>query len=192
MATVGFLVDDKKLGDWDQQRARIGPVDHEFYPDQIGTLLDGLFIREGDTLIVPHARALGRYQRGFALREERLKGLAAMNVSVQIGADGIAEIYDAAEKRARFHAAALLPTGITSPKQKKNPGRPKTYRKPEGEALEMAQEWWAGPLHWKDVGKLIGQAMDTKPVSRATMNAWLGPRPPHPDRVRKPRSDKKQ
>lgn len=192
MATVGFLVNDKKLGDWNQQRARIGSVDHEFYPDQIDKLFDGLFIREGDTLIVPHARALGRYQRGFALREERLKGLAAMNVSVQIGAEGIAEIYDAAEKRARFHAAALAPTGIATPKQKKNPGRPPKYRKPEGEQMQLAQEWWAGPLHWKDVGKLIGQMMGTKAPSRPLMADWLGPRPANDDRVRKARSDKKQ
>lgn len=191
MAKVGFLADDKKLGTYADQRKRIGPVDCEMLPEDHDTLFDDLFVRSGDTLIVAHARALGRYQRGFALRDERLRRLADMNISVQIGADGLAELYAEAEKRAAFHAAALAPTGIATPKQKKNPGRPKTYKKPTGDVWDLLVEWWAGPLHTDDVGKLAGQATGTKAVSRATLNAWLGRRPKHPKRDRKPRSDKK-
>lgn len=85
-----------------------------------------------------------------------------------------------------------IPSGDFKATEYSGSGRPKDYRKPEGDALKMALEWWAGPLHTDDVGKLIGQMTGTKPVSRQTMAAWLGKRPPHPDRVRKPRSDKKQ
>lgn len=191
MAKVGFLSNDKKLGSLADQRKRIGPVDLELLPDEEGFLLSGHAVREGDTLVIAHARALGRYKRGFALREERLKWFSSMNVAVQIGEDGIAKIYAEAADRAAFHAAALAPTGVPTPKQKKNPGRPSTYVKPEGELWDLAVEWWAGPLHTNDVGVLVGQATGTKPVSRATLNAWLGNRPKHPSRDRKPRSDKK-
>lgn len=191
MAKVGFLADDKKLGSVADQRKRIGPVDIELLPEDEGLLLSGHAVREGDTLVIAHARALGRYKRGFDLREERLRWFAGMNIAVQIGEDGIAQIYDEAAKIAAFHAAALEPTGIATAKQKKNPGRPKTYQQPDGEKLTMAQEWYAGPLHTADVGKLVGQMMGTKAVSRATLHAWLGPRPKHPGRSRKPRSDKK-
>lgn len=191
MAKVGFLADDKKLGTFDQQRKAIGPVDHEMLPEDIGDLFSDTFVREGDTLVVAHARALGRYRRGFALREERLRGLATMNISVQIGADGIAQIYDEAAKVAAFHAAALEPTGIATPKQKRNPGRPRDYTKPDGEKWMMAEEWYSGPLHLEDVGMLIGQMMGTKAVSRAKMYEWFGRRPKYEGRARKPRSDKK-
>lgn len=191
MANVGFLSDDKKLGTLAQQRDRIGPVECELLPEDHGALFDDTFVREGDTLVVAHARALGRYQRGFDLRDERLRRLAAMNIKVQIGSDGIADLYAEAEKRALFHAAALAPTGLPSPKQKKNPGRPKKYSEPEGERRKMALEWYAGPLHVADVGKLIGQMMGTKPVPRQTLHEWFGPRPDCEGRVRKPRSDKK-
>lgn len=192
MAKVGFLSDDKKLGTLAEQRDRIGPVECELLPEDHEHLFEDTFVRYGDTLVVAHARALGRYQRGFEIRETRLRRLAGMNISVQIGEDGIAEIYDEAEKRARFHAAALEPTGIASPKQKKNPGRPKKYQKPEGDALDMALEWYAGKLHVADVGKLIGQMMRTKPVPRQTLFEWFGPRPDCEGRFRKSRSDKKQ
>ena len=191
MTKVGFLSDDKKLGTLDQQRKAIGPVEVEVLPDEADELLSGPMLRDGDILVIAHARALGRFKSGFDLREKYLRRFSAMNVAVQIGADGIAEIYDEAAKVAAFHAAALAPTGVASPKQKKNPGRPKTYRKPDGDKLAMALEWWAGPLHWSDVGKLIGQMMGTKPVSRATLNAWFGNRPDCENRWRKPRSDKK-
>lgn len=191
MAKVGFVSGDKKLGSVADQRKRIGPVDIELLPDEEDLLLSGYAVRENDTLVIAHARALGRYKRGFALREERLRWFASMNVSVQIGEEGIAQIYADAEKIAAFHAAALEPTGIATPKQKKNPGRPSTYVEPEGDKLVMAKEWYAGPLHTNDVGKLVGQMMGTKAVSRATMHAWWGPRPKCEGRVRKPRSDKK-
>ena len=192
MVKVGFLADDKKLGALAEQRDRIGPVFCEMLPEDHDALFDDTFVREGDTLVVAHARALGRFRSGFALRDDRLQRLSAMNIKVQIGADGIAELYAEAEKRAAFHAAALEPTGIATPKQKKNAGRPKTYRKPQGELMDMAREWWAGRLHTDDVGKLIGQAMGTKAVSRATLNAWLGPRPKCKGRDRKTHSDKKR
>ena len=128
----------------------------------------------------------------YYLRQQIALLIENHGVAVQIGRDGEPVIYEEAEQIARFHAAALLPTGEPSPKQKGNPGRPKTYRKPEGEAWTRAQEWWAGPLHWEDVGVLLGQMSGTKPVSRATMNKWLGNRPPCPGRSRKPRSDKRK
>lgn len=192
MAKVGFVSKDKKLGSIADQRKRIGPVDVELLPEDEDLLLSGHAVRDGDTLVIAHARALGRYKRGFALREDRLKWFASMNIAVQIGEDGYAELYDTAEKIARFHAAALAPTGIATPKQRKNPGRPNTYVEPEGEKRRMALEWYAGQLHTDDVGKLVGQMMGTKAVSRATMHSWWGPRPKCEGRLRKPRSDKKR
>lgn len=194
MRTIGLLSDDKKLGSHDHQRSRIGPVDVFVEPDEHWRLWEGVYTVEGvgDVLIVPHARALGRYKRGFALREARLRLLASWGVAVQIGKDGDAVTYDEAEKIALFHAAALEPTGLATPKQKRNPGRPNTYREPEGEQRKMALEWWAGGLHTDDVCKLIGQMMNTPTPSRGLVAQWLGNRPKYEGRMRKTRSDKKQ
>lgn len=199
MRTIGLLSDDKKLGSLAHQSERIGPVDELLQPSEDYLLWntfgdDGTgLIRPGDNavVIIAHARAFGRYKRGFALRDARLRLLASWGVAVQIGRDGDPVTYDEAEKIAEFHARALEPTGQATPKQKRNPGRPKTYIKPEGENLDMARKWYSGPLHLEDVSTLIGQMMRTDPVSRATLYAWFGKRPKCEGRARKPRSDKK-
>ncbi|MEL6467112.1 MAG: hypothetical protein AAFQ58_19290 [Pseudomonadota bacterium] len=193
MRTIGLISDDKKLGSHEHQRGQIGPVDMFVDPDDSWRLWKGVYTVEGagDVLVVSHARALGRYRRGFALRDERLRLLSSWGVAVQIGKDGDAVTYDDAEKIAAFHAAALEPTGQATPKQKRNPGRPSTYQEPQGEKREMALQWWAGALHTDDVCKLIGQMMNTKTPSRALVAEWLGNRPKFKGRMRKERSDKK-
>jgi hypothetical protein len=195
----GFISDDKKLGTPDQQREVIGPVDAELFPaDRSRMLADtGAVFRkgQGDVVIVAHARAFGRYKRGFAERQEMLEHLAKMGVAVQIGRDGKPMTFEEASAIAEFHAQALAPTGVGTPKQKRLAGRPSKYTRPEpgSKQEELALEWWAGPLHADDVGVLVGQMMGCKAVPRVTLTSpeWFGPRPKNSNRVRKPRSDKK-
>jgi hypothetical protein len=192
MHKVGILSKDKRIGSIAQQKERIGDVDLWIYPDEHYKFFFGAFREnEGDIAIIAHAGTFGRYRGGFHKRNQILQSLTDYGVDVQIGKDGEPVTYDEASKIAEFHASAMLPTGIGTPKQKKNPGRPKTYSKPEGEKLKLALEWYAGPLHLRDVGSLIGQMMGTKPVSRPTMVAWFGRRPKCKGRVRDTRSDKK-
>ena len=194
MYKIGLLSDDKKLGPLGFQQDQIGPVDILLQPSDAANLWDGGgAVREGsgDVVIVSHARVLGRYKSGFQLREKRLRQLAELGVSVQIGKDGEPVTYDEASKIAAFHAAALAPTGQATPKQKRNAGRPSTYKEPQGEPRVMALEWWGGKLHTDDVRKLIGQMMGTPEPSRGLVIEWFGNRPKCDGRMRKTRSDKK-
>lgn len=191
MIRIGFLSSDKKLGPLARQREVIGEVDKEITPDMHDLLDTPAMFRPPCVVIVAHARAFGFHRGGYRRREMALEKITAAGGHVQI-ADGDPVMYDSPEKRAEFHAAAHLPTGVATPKQKRNAGRPQTYREPDGKDRETAVALYAGPLHTEEVGRVIGDMMRCPPISRATLHRWFGKRPFHPKRMRKPRSTAKK
>lgn len=186
MRRVGFVSNDKKLGSAADQRALIGDVDAEFTHDEI----EHLHLLSNAVIVIAHARAFGAYKGGFKRREKRLVKLSGAGLMVEIaGQEPV--LYDTPERRALFHAAALLPTGRPSPKQAKNPGRPKLYREPEtDDQIRHALMWWAQPpkrvdkktgavsgLSDDEVGAMVqGMMGGGKPASRQTLTAWFGGR----------------
>lgn len=179
MFRVGLFSSDPKVGTLAQQREVMGQCDKLWPPEAAADCLD-YGIREGECLVLPHAKALGRMRQ----RELYLTDLAARGIYVQVpGRDPM--IYDTTEKRAQFHGDARQPTGTPSKKQKKLMGRPRKYPKPTEDQLAKLAVWWDGPQHMDDVQALVTEMLGRK-VRRPTLYEWMGRgREPHQDRPRR-------
>lgn len=189
MLRIGLLSDDPKVGSFAEQRKAMGEVRHEWLPSERSDCI-AFGVREGETLVLPHARALGRMRE----RELILADLAERGVMVEIPGHE-PQVYDTPEKMAEFHAEARRPTGRPSRKQKRLMGRPRKYPKPDDDQMRKIIAWFDGPQHMDDVLALIAEMLRKK-VPRPTVYEWVGRgRAPHPDRPRrkpKPRKRKEQ
>ncbi|WP_299686655.1 hypothetical protein [uncultured Tateyamaria sp.] len=113
----------------------------EFEKSELMQMFEAKALREGDTLLMAHARVLGRAKE----REKWLTLCAVAGVLIKLPGH-MPAMYDTPEKKAVFHAEAVQPTGRPSAKQKKNRGRPKKYPDPKPEHRSIICGWWCNPM----------------------------------------------
>jgi len=173
-----ILSKDPKVGSYAEQRALFseGIEDRivEFEQDEMDLLFYGGGLREGDVLLLAHARVLGRAPK----RERYLDLCVSLGVWVKLPGE-VPVMYDAPEKKAAFHQAAIQPTGRPSAKQKRLRGRPRKYPVPSPEKKAVLFGWWHNTLPsgkrmpLKDVLKLATDLCGHK-VSRDYMKNLCG------------------
>jgi len=136
-----ILSRDPKVGSYAEQRAAFSEGVEgriiEFEEDEIGMLIVQRGLRDGDVLLIAHARVLGRAPR----REKLLDQIAEIKAFIKLPG-GVPILYDTPEKKAQFHVEAQKPTGRPSAKQKRLRGRPRKYPVMSPEKKNILRGWW--------------------------------------------------
>lgn len=180
---VGLLSSDRRDGSFAEQRERMGSLDACWPPeDRAHVLGEDLALRRGDTLVVPHARVLGRTMRQ---RDLVMDDLSSRLVQIEI-AGGEPMLTSTPEAKAALHAEAKRSTGRGTKKQKRNKGRPPKFPDLNDEDLAQITAWFDGPEQTDTMLALVSERVGKK-VSRTTLYRWMERgRADHPDRMRKP------
>lgn len=141
MRYVAILSNDPKVGSISEQRAAFSAgVDQQIFEvphkdREFG--FSKLALREGDVLLIAHARVLGYLSE----RSRLLKELADRGVFIQLPG-GEPVLYDSEEKKADFHAKAKAKTGRPSVKQKRLRGRPVEKTQPSQDVKNEICDAW--------------------------------------------------
>lgn len=181
MHRVRLTSPNTRFGTLAAQREVTGECDAEYA--SVDECFSRIALRDGDVLHIPHALVLGK----FHLRDKAFHYLAGRGVRLSIGGSEPLDM-EKPEDRATAHAMSRIKTG--RPKNpKRGAGRPSEYPEPNEDQMRLLQEWWKGDQHHEVVGDMAGEMLKCRPVSRMKLIAWLGNRPPNPNRKRKKRRD---
>lgn len=168
---IALLSNDPKVGSYADQRKLFsegieGEIVEYAPGERYECLVRGL--RAGDVLLLSAARVLGTYRE----RDRWLADLASRDIAVQLPG-GEPVIYDTPEKRAKFHAEAVKPTGRPSRKQKALMGRPPKHRQPTEDELVALNALWHSDVKRADAIAAASEIMGYD-VKDWQMKQWCG------------------